>query len=308
MAVPAHDERDFEFAKQFDLPIVCGRRADRRVADASGARRDAGRRWPRRSRAATACAVNSGPFDGLTHAGVQGADHRGPRRAGPRPRRRSTTSSATGSSAGSISGASRSRSCTSDAGDPTGRACRESMLPVELPGDDRLRAEIVDDAATSVPTPPLAKRRGLDWRRARPRRRAEAYRRETNTMPQWAGSCWYYLRFLDPKNDEARLGRRRAYWRRPWMPVDLYVGGAEHAVLHLLYARFWHKVLFDLGPRLDARAVPEARQPGLHPGVRVHRRRGVLRRGERGRRARRRGVLPRGRAGRPRVSGRWARA
>ena len=70
------------------------------------------------------------------------------------------------------------------------------------------------------------------------------YKRETNTMPQWAGSCWYYLRFLDPKNDQALVDPEV---EKAWMPVDLYVGGAEHAVLHLLYARFWHKVLFDRG-------------------------------------------------------------
>ncbi len=69
-------------------------------------------------------------------------------------------------------------------------------------------------------------------------------RRETNTMPQWAGSCWYYLRFIDPKNDEMIFDSRKEKY---WMPVDLYIGGAEHAVLHLLYSRFWHKVLFDLG-------------------------------------------------------------
>jgi leucyl-tRNA synthetase len=69
-------------------------------------------------------------------------------------------------------------------------------------------------------------------------------RRETNTMPQWAGSCWYYLRYIDARNDEAPWSKEK---ERYWMPVDLYVGGAEHAVLHLLYARFWHKVLFDLG-------------------------------------------------------------
>jgi leucyl-tRNA synthetase len=69
-------------------------------------------------------------------------------------------------------------------------------------------------------------------------------RRETNTMPQWAGSCWYYLRFIDPKNSEALCDPER---ERYWMPIDLYVGGSEHAVLHLMYARFWHKVLFDLG-------------------------------------------------------------
>ena len=69
-------------------------------------------------------------------------------------------------------------------------------------------------------------------------------RRETNTMPQWAGSCWYYLRFIDPGNGEVLVDRELEKY---WMPVDLYVGGAEHAVLHLLYARFWHKVLYDIG-------------------------------------------------------------
>ena len=69
-------------------------------------------------------------------------------------------------------------------------------------------------------------------------------RRETNTMPQWAGSCWYYLRYIDPKNDKDLFSKEKEKY---WMPVDLYIGGTEHAVLHLLYSRFWHKVLFDLG-------------------------------------------------------------
>jgi leucyl-tRNA synthetase len=85
--------------------------------------------------------------------------------------------------------------------------------------------------------PPLA--RAKDWVNL-----PDGSTRETNTMPQWAGSCWYYLRFLDPKNDRALVDPEI---ERAWMPVDLYVGGAEHAVLHLLYARFWHKVLFDRG-------------------------------------------------------------
>ena len=95
--------------------------------------------------------------------------------------------------------------------------------------------------------PPLA--RATDWVDVEldlgdgPRR----YRRETNTMPQWAGSCWYYLRYLDPENDDALVDPEiERYWMRSG-GVDLYVGGVEHAVLHLLYARFWHKVLFDLG-------------------------------------------------------------
>lgn len=69
-------------------------------------------------------------------------------------------------------------------------------------------------------------------------------RRETNTMPQWAGSCWYYLRFIDPHNTEALADKDKL---KEWLPVDIYIGGAEHAVLHLLYARFWHKVLYDIG-------------------------------------------------------------
>ena len=69
-------------------------------------------------------------------------------------------------------------------------------------------------------------------------------KRETNTMPQWAGSCWYYLRFIDPLNNDTAWDKDKEKY---WMPVDLYVGGVEHAVLHLLYSRFWHHVLFDLG-------------------------------------------------------------
>jgi leucyl-tRNA synthetase len=91
------------------------------------------------------------------------------------------------------------------------------------------------------PEPPLAKA-PEDWLYTEIDGRR--YRRETNTMPQWAGSCWYYLRFIDPLNDQALVDPAK---EKAWMPVDLYVGGAEHAVLHLLYARFWHKVLFDRG-------------------------------------------------------------
>ena len=68
-------------------------------------------------------------------------------------------------------------------------------------------------------------------------------RRETNTMPQWAGSCWYYLRYIDPNNSEALVDPEKV---KQWLPVDIYIGGAEHAVLHLLYARFWHKVLYTI--------------------------------------------------------------
>jgi leucyl-tRNA synthetase len=84
----------------------------------------------------------------------------------------------------------------------------------------------------------------LDWVQTVDPVTGKEARRETNTMPQWAGSCWYYLRFIDPTNSTVLVDRKLEQY---WMPVDLYVGGAEHAVLHLLYARFWHKVLYDIG-------------------------------------------------------------
>ena len=110
------------------------------------------------------------------------------------------------------------------------RPVAESELPVLLP-------ELDDFKPTGKPEPPLSKAK--DWVRY-----SERYRRETNTMPQWAGSCWYYLRYLDPRNGQRAWDPEKEKY---WMPVDLYVGGAEHAVLHLLYSRFWHKVLFDRG-------------------------------------------------------------
>ncbi len=111
----------------------------------------------------------------------------------------------------------------------------DDWLPVELPAVDEFRP--TDDGR-----PPLA-RAADDWLRVTlPDGRAGT--RETNTMPQWAGSCWYYLRYLDPHNQSEAWSPEA---ERYWMPVDLYVGGVEHAVLHLLYARFWHKVLYDCG-------------------------------------------------------------
>ena len=144
-------------------------------------------------------------------------------------------------------------------------ALPESMLPVTLPDvpDYSPRTFEPDDAA-STPEPPLS--RVPEWVEVEldlgDGRGVQKYRRETNTMPNWAGSCWYYLRYLDPANSEALVDPgNEAYWMGPHATpvagapegtrdpggVDLYVGGVEHAVLHLLYARFWHKVLHDLG-------------------------------------------------------------
>jgi leucyl-tRNA synthetase len=119
--------------------------------------------------------------------------------------------------------------------DATGNAWAvdENDLPVTLP-------EMADFKPTGTPEPPLSKAR--DWVNQTLNGKPAA--RETNTMPQWAGSCWYYLRYIDPKNPDCFVDPEKEKY---WMPVDLYVGGAEHAVLHLLYSRFWHKVLFDRG-------------------------------------------------------------
>jgi leucyl-tRNA synthetase len=111
----------------------------------------------------------------------------------------------------------------------------EKDLPLRLP-------EMKDFSPTGTTEPPLAK--AADWLRTPCPACGREARRETNVMPQWAGSCWYYLRYIDPKNKTALCTPEKSAY---WLPVDLYVGGAEHAVLHLLYARFWHKVLFDLG-------------------------------------------------------------
>jgi leucyl-tRNA synthetase len=134
------------------------------------------------------------------------------------------------------------------------RAVPEDELPVVLPElDDYSPATFPADDETSEPEPPLG--RAESWREAvydlgdGPK----VYRRELNTMPQWAGSCWYELRYLDPTNEDAMVDPEvERYWMGPRHEgdcggVDLYVGGVEHAVLHLLYARFWHKVLHDLG-------------------------------------------------------------
>jgi leucyl-tRNA synthetase len=126
---------------------------------------------------------------------------------------------------------------------------KDEELPLRLPDLDDFRPG-------TDPAGPLA--RAVDWRFFE--RDGRWYARETNTMPQWAGSCWYYLRYLDPKNEREAFSER-AY--ADWMPVDLYVGGSEHAVLHLLYARFWHKVLFDVGIVRD----PEPFLKLVHQGM-----------------------------------------
>ena len=236
MAVPAHDERDFEFATKFGLPI-------RQVVKPRLGGSGSGTGGPpvssedhgRAAHATTAftgegIAVNSSILDGMPTAeaketiiGVLEAESTGHRSIKYKLRDWLF---------------SRQRYW----GEPfpilldkdgNAVALDESELPLVLP-------EMSDFKPTGTPEPPLSKAK--QWITVK--RDGEAFHRETNTMPQWAGSCWYYLRYLDPTNSNRFVDPAK---ERYWMPVDLYVGGVEHAVLHLLYARFWHKVLFDLG-------------------------------------------------------------
>ncbi len=125
----------------------------------------------------------------------------------------------------------------------------EKDLPVTLPNIDEYKPSEAGD-------PPLS--RAKDW--VETMLHGKKYERETNIMPQWAGSCWYYLRYLDPDNSKSFCDSEK---ERYWMPVDLYVGGVEHANLHLLYARFWHKVLYDLGHVSTKEPFKKVVHPGL---------------------------------------------
>jgi leucyl-tRNA synthetase len=136
-------------------------------------------------------------------------------------------------------------------GDGTIKPVPAGELPVVLPQIDEYRP-------TADGQPPLA--RAQEWLRVTDPETGQPATRETNTMPQWAGSCWYYLRFVSPDRDDVAWD---AAEEKYWMPVDLYVGGSEHAVLHLLYARFWHKVLYDAG----LVSTPEPFQRLVHQGM-----------------------------------------
>jgi len=224
MAVPAHDERDFEFAKKFSLPIVPV------VEPADG-------ELVEHVRKSEVCfvgdgtAINSGQFDRLSTAQfkekiTEWLEERSQGRRSVNYKLRDWLFS-------------RQRywgepfpilHC--EDGRVTGLS--EEDLPLILP-------EVENYKPTGTGEPPLAN--AAEWVNVTLADGSKA-RRETNTMPQWAGSCWYYLRYLDPQNPERGWDPEKEKY---WMPVDLYIGGAEHAVLHLLYSRFWHKFLYDLG-------------------------------------------------------------
>ena len=223
MAVPGHDERDFEFATVFDLPIV------RVVAPESDP--DASNEMTQ-AEPAPGIAVNSGQFNGLTTSEFKKAivawlEEKGAGRLAVNYKLRDWIFA-------------RQRYW----GEPIPIVqCGDEYVPIpesELP---LLLPEVESYRPTGTGESPLAAVR--DWViTSCPDRSGATGHRETNTMPQWAGSCWYFLRYVDPKNENEFASREKIDY---WMPVDLYVGGAEHAVLHLLYARFWHKVLYDIG-------------------------------------------------------------
>ncbi|MCU1496736.1 MAG: leucyl-tRNA synthetase, partial [Acidimicrobiales bacterium] len=253
MAVPAHDQRDFDFAQAFALPIPAvvapdpGWLADRGVA--ADAPADT---WPEAYTGpgvAMASANAEVILDGLDvdeakatiTAWLEAAGHG---RGKVQYKLRDWLFSRQrywGEPFPIVFGAD---------GEP--RAVPDSALPVELPPMEDFSPK-TSDREDSEPEPPLGRVTGWTTVTLDLGEGPQEYRREVNTMPNWAGSCWYELRYLDPTNAEAFVDpANEAYWMGPQSPgdcggVDLYVGGVEHAVLHLLYARFWHKVLFDLG-------------------------------------------------------------
>ena len=226
MAVPGHDERDFEFARQFGLPVVT-------VVKPTG-------EWLKKTGSTLnelkeACvedgvAINSGQLDGLpteqAKAKIIGwLEERGLGKRRVNYKLRDWLFSRQrywGEPFPVLHG-------------PAGETV--PLTPADLP---LLPPDLDDFKPTGMPEGPLSK--ATDW--VNVTRDGTPYHRETNTMPQWAGSCWYFLRYIDPTNADSFADPAKL---RYWLPVDLYVGGAEHAVLHLLYSRFWHKVLFDRG-------------------------------------------------------------
>lgn len=217
MAVPGHDTRDYEFAKQFDLPIievVSGGNVEEEAYTGDGAH------------------INSDFLNGLNNADAIAAMIKHLEETG----------------AGIAKVTYRLRDWLFSRqrywGEPipilhledgTMKTVPEDQLPLLLPDVDAITPSGTGES-------PLANVE--EWVNTIDPETGMKARRETNTMPQWAGSCWYYLRYIDPKNTEQICSPEK---QAEWLPVDLYIGGAEHAVLHLLYARFWHKVLYDLG-------------------------------------------------------------
>ncbi|HDF9761841.1 TPA: leucine--tRNA ligase [Staphylococcus aureus] len=216
MAVPAHDDRDYEFAKKFDLPIIEvieGGNVEEAAYTGEGKH------------------INSGELDGLENEAaitkaIQLLEQKGAGEKKVNYKLRDWLFS-------------RQRYWGElipviHWEDGTMTTVPEEELPLLLPETDEIKPSGTGES-------PLA---NIDsFVNVVDEKTGMKGRRETNTMPQWAGSCWYYLRYIDPKNENMLAGPEKL---KHWLPVDLYIGGVEHAVLHLLYARFWHKVLYDL--------------------------------------------------------------
>lgn len=236
MAVPAHDTRDFDFAVKFHLPIRCIIEPSEADARAAGLRMDdilAGKVcWT-----GDGVSFNSANDQGLVLNGLH-----------VKEAKQATIDWLSKRNAGKLTVNYKLRDWLFSRqrywGEPfpvihmedgSIRLVDEKDLPVTLPPLDDFKPAGTGES-------PLANAK--EWLDYTDPVTGMKGRRETNTMPQWAGSCWYYLRYLDPDNDKQFVDPEKEKY---WMPVDLYVGGAEHAVLHLLYARFWHKVLYDIG-------------------------------------------------------------
>lgn len=232
MAVPAHDTRDFEFAVKFNLPIICIQDPDVTDSDQRN-----------RILAGKECWTEDGKY-------INSSDK---------------------STGININGLNKEAGINSIISwlekEKLGKAKINYKLRDWLFSRQRYWGEpfpvihwddgeiaLLDEKDLPLELPPLEKylpgetgesplSHAVDWLTVTDGNGRKG-RRETNTMPQWAGSCWYYLRFIDPENEKCIFDKKKEKY---WMPVDLYIGGAEHAVLHLLYSRFWHKVLFDLG-------------------------------------------------------------
>ena len=235
MAVPAHDTRDFEFAQKFGLPIRCIIEPDATEAAAAGVSVED-------VLAGKVCWTGNGKS---IHSANKHLDING---LGVKEAKSKMIDYLASHGLGKKTVNYKLRDwlfsrqrywgepfpiIIMDSGEI--RLVPEDQLPVTLPN-------LTDFKPSGTGESPLANAK--DWLDYTDPVTGEHGRRETNTMPQWAGSCWYYLRYIDPHNPDRFVDPEKEKY---WMPVDLYVGGAEHAVLHLLYARFWHKVLYDLG-------------------------------------------------------------
>ena len=220
MAVPGHDERDFEFAKKFGLPVIQVVSKDGSAYELTQAEHEDG------------VAVNSGEFNGLSTAEfktriTEWLEKKGIGKRAVNFKLRDWIFA-------------RQRYWGEPI--PLIHCPKDRIVPVPFDQLPLKLPEVKSFKPTGTGESPLAAM--TDWVNVKCPKCGGPAKRETNTMPQWAGSCWYFLRYLDPKNTAAFAARDKIDY---WMPVDLYVGGAEHAVLHLLYARFWYKFLFDIG-------------------------------------------------------------